>query len=135
MYVRFETLKQNHCSASRLGIFQEAGRLRDSEELTESDHDYLSEHLSWFNEHLTIPACLKEPGYHRAICWFHPRAQKPIFRIREVCALLEEYGIFIEQVESRFPGKIVYEDGWQIVAIPFRKKSRMDYRFYRKLSR
>jgi len=35
--------------------------------------------------------------------------------------ILREYGVVIDQISTEKPGYVVYEDGWQIVAKPFRK--------------
>ena len=32
--------------------------------------------------------------------------------------MLDQHGMLVDVWKSRSPGRIVYEDGWQIVAIP-----------------
>ena len=124
MYLRFETLKKCDSSDSREGVFQAAFSLRDSGNLLAYEQKELEKKLEWFNMHLESPDCLRDEGNHRGICWFHPRAEKPMALIRDICFLLNEYGIHTQMVKSRNPGTIIYEDGWQIVAKPRRKKSR-----------
>ena len=118
MYVRFQGLSQNDTSASRLGLFQLAFELRDEGDLPAYLHDQLVKHLEWLKEHLKSPKILREEEHHRAISRFHPRAKEPLKRVRAIKAILEEAGYNIEQVETRDPGIVIYEDGWQVVAKP-----------------
>jgi len=37
---------------------------------------------------------------------------------------MEQADIFIDIIKTTSPGSVIYEDGHQIVAIPYRKKSR-----------
>ena len=74
--------------------------------------------------HLKSPACLREPGNSRAISWFHPRALEPIRRVRAIVEIVREHGVQVEQVTTRDPGIVIYEDGWQVVAKPRRARPR-----------
>jgi hypothetical protein len=124
MYVRFETY-QRHCdSHSPQGVFQAAYRLRECNELPEYEQDWLGSDLNWLEMHLKIPTILRMPGHRRAICWFHPRAARPISKVRSIVLLLEEHGVRIRMVKTNKPGQIIYEDGWQIVAKPWRGRKK-----------
>jgi len=118
MYIRFQGQKQNSNSASKLGIFQLAFELRDSGELPSYLEQVLLKNLKWLKEHLKSPSILKQSGHHRAISWFHPRAKEPIKRIREIKSILEEFGYHIDQISTKDPGVVIYEDGFQVVAKP-----------------
>ena len=107
-----------------MGVFQEAFELRDSGVLTPDEERVLEGHLSWLKMHLKSPAVLRDDGHHRAIAWFHPRAKEPIRRVRAIIELLREYGVYVEQITTQSPGIVIYEDGWQVVAKPSRKRSR-----------
>lgn len=122
MYIRFEGQQPNPDSASKLGIFQLAFQLRDEGDIPRYAEEMLIKNLEWLREHLKSPKILKEDGYHRAISWFKPTAKEPIKRIRAIASVLEEYGYHISQVKTKEPGSIIYEDGFQIVAIPKRAK-------------
>lgn len=118
MYIRFEGLRQNERSSSRLGVLQLAFELRDSGTLPRYSEETLLNNISWIKEHLHSPRILREEGRHRAISWFHPRANEPLKRVREIVAILEDAGYHMNQVQTRDPGEIIYEDGWQLVATP-----------------
>ncbi len=120
MYVRFQGLRQNDTSGSRLGLFQLAFELRDEGDLPPYLHEQLVLHLEWLKEHLKSPQILNEKEHHRAISWFQHRAKKPLEHVRAIKAILEDAGYNIEQIETRDPGIVIYEDGWQVVAKPRR---------------
>ena len=72
--------------------------------------------------HLKSPAVLREDGNERALSWFHPRATRPIEKVRSIAALLEEHGIVVDMIKTDDPGIVIYEDGWQVVAKPRRRR-------------
>jgi hypothetical protein len=118
MYLRFEGLRRNNTSKSRLGLFQLAFELRDEGDIPTYSHDQLLTHLGWLTEHVKSPKILQKDQHHRAISWFHPRAKEPLKHVRAIKVILEEAGYYIEQVETRDPGVVIYEDDWQVVAKP-----------------
>lgn len=120
MYIRFQGKRRNELSASKLGIFQLAFELRDEGDLTDYEESTLLANLAWLKMHLKSPKILKEDEHHRAIAWFHPRAQEPLKRIRAIKLVLEEHGYHIDQITTRDPGNIIYEDGFQVIAKPKR---------------
>ena len=122
MYIRFQGQRQNETSSAKLGIFQLAYELRDSGDLPKYAERELIKNLQWLNKHLKSPKELKEDYNHRAIGWFHPHATEQLKRVRAIKAILEEAGYHIDQVKSRDPGIVIYEDGHQLIAKP-RKRS------------
>lgn len=120
-YIRFQTRVQDENSHRPSGVFVAVFDLRESVEISQYHSEELEKHLSWLKMHLKSPSCLRDRGNERAISWFHPRAVEPIRRIRALIEILREYGIVIDQITTQQPGYIVYEDGWQVVAKPFRK--------------
>ncbi|MEM6797907.1 MAG: hypothetical protein AAF589_00195 [Planctomycetota bacterium] len=124
MYIRFTTQAVDEESHSLLGVFQSAFALRDSSELAEHEEVELNDALEWLEMHLKSPTCLREPENRRAICWFDPRAQKPMRFIWRVIQVLQEHGVFVEVHKTDDPGNVLYQDGWQFVAKPWRKGRR-----------
>jgi hypothetical protein len=108
-------------SGRSLGILVAAHDLRDSNRVSVADETWLRTHLGYFNMHLKIPPCLKDPANRRALSWFRS-GSKMIDRVWDLKALMEEYDIFIEVVSSLNPGRIVYQDGHQVVAIPHSRR-------------
>ena len=121
MYLRFQTKAPDPQSGRPTGILVAAHQLRDSNRISIDDEAWLRDYLSYFNEHLKVPSCLKELKNRRAISWFK-EGSKMIDRVWSLKVFLEEQDVFIDVLSSRDPGIIVYEDGHQIVAKPTRKK-------------
>jgi hypothetical protein len=121
MYLRFQGRVPNLGTASRLGIFQLAIRLRDSDEVPDFAHKELVHHLDWLNTNLISPEILKTHGHYRAISWFKPDAKAPLQHIWPIKAVLEDHGFPIDVITTKLPGVVIYQDGWQIIAKPFRR--------------
>lgn len=119
-YIRFESLERCDDSASRLGIFQIAYRVRDAHRTSVHDANEIARHLEWLKEHLHSPDALDRHENRRAICWFRDGATDPIRRMWAIRPYLEAYGYWIETRTCWDPGKIVYADEWQVTAIPYR---------------
>ena len=108
-----------------MGVIQAAIELQDSGDLEAHEREWFGGELAWLDKHLKSPACLREPGNHRAISRFQPRANGPIEKAQSIVALLEEHGVRVRMVTTDDPGTIIYEDAWQVVAKPRgRKRSR-----------
>ena len=105
-----------------MGVFQAAFELRDAGHLEAHEVVWIETELNWLKMHLKSPACLREPGNHRAISWFHPKAKRAVEKTRSIAALLEEHGVRVRMVTTDDPRTIIYEDAWQVVAQPRRRK-------------
>ncbi len=118
MYIRFQGQRRNETSSSKLGVFQLAFELRDEGDVPKYLEAELLKNIQWLREHLKSPDVLDDAAHHRAISWFKPSAKEPIRRVRAIAAILNEHGYSIEQVQTRDPGVVIYEDGHQIIAKP-----------------
>ena len=118
MYIRFQGKRNNDSSSSKLGIFQLAYELRDNEDTPKYAHDEIQNILSWLDDNMEAPEILDDGKHHRAILWFKAEAKKQIDKIRAMKAILEEFGYHIDQITTKEPGLIIYEDDCQIVAKP-----------------
>jgi hypothetical protein len=80
--------------------------------------------LGWFDRQLPIPnrfsRSIRRGSSPKAICWFKDGAARYIRRVRELAALLERHGVWIEMLRTQRPGYLVYEDEYQVAAVPFR---------------
>jgi hypothetical protein len=125
-FIRFETLSPHPDSGRLSGVFAILHELRDDKHLTAYDFDRLDYLLAWFAKHLAKPerfsASSSKGASRRAtrgISYFKSTANKHIAKMRELSAVVREYGYEVTQVETTRPGRIVYEDDHQIVAEPF----------------
>ena len=119
-YIRFESQELCGDSASRLGIFQIAYRVRDAHETCLHDANEIARLIRWFRDYLHAPDALDDAQNRRAICWFRSTAHEPVRRVWAMKPHLEAYGHRIDLITTQDPGHIVYADGWQVAAIPRR---------------
>jgi hypothetical protein len=118
MFVRF-TIPYGERTPTGLatGIFRAAGRLRDADRFNTWQHQLLEEDFDWFNANLPVPTDLRRG---RAVCWFKPEARDAISRVWQMADLVESIGIPVRVYLKHRPGTIVYEDDFQVAALPWR---------------
>jgi len=122
MLIRFCMLFRDSFSHSRQGVFHAAFNLRDNGQLEGYEEEWLEREMSWLRMHLPAPECLRDPRNERAICWFKPDAKRAIEKVRGLVALLEAKGLPVETITTHDAGTVLYEDKWQVVAKPRRKR-------------
>ncbi|MEM1098057.1 MAG: hypothetical protein AAGH92_04645 [Planctomycetota bacterium] len=126
-FIRFVVDELDEDSGRRLGVFQAASDVLDRVDVPDEVAGPLREQLRWFSEHLEPPTrfseSTKKHAAHRAIGWFRPTASEHIFRMREMCRVLDEFGVPTRVILSEKPGKIVYDDEFQVATIPFRESN------------
>ena len=119
-YVRFVTHRIDDLSLTWQGIIHAVTDFKNQNDLESYVYDWVHHDLGWLNEYLPVPSCFRQPetGADEGVCWFHPSASEPIARVRSLSAILEEHGIPVRMLWSPNPGRVIYEDRWQIVAAP-----------------
>jgi len=125
-YIRFITTQANVVTGEPIGFFKFAYALIREKCATVGDERRLSELLDWFDDHLDAPdRFAKSSNVHahgKAISWFKPTALEHITNARKILDIIKRYGAKSEMLTTAKPGVIVFEDDFQITAIPFRDK-------------
>lgn len=99
--------------------------LRRKDIFLHDDAEKINELRNWFDQYLEPPTQFtkrrsnKETG--TAISWYHDSAKEHIAKMYEMSRILEKYGIIVSVVRREDPGYIVYEDDYQVAAIPYRE--------------
>jgi len=125
MLLRFVTAELDDESHEELGVFHAAGKLRDSGSLSRAEETLLQEIRDWFNINLEKPkrfTSAKPPYYRKrqnGISWFKDPAMRHIGKMHEMVALLKHHDVPVRMIKTERPGYILYEDEFQIVAVPF----------------
>ncbi len=114
-YIRFQTSIRSDETARPLGIFCAAGQLERTSKIDACARPWLEEALDWFNDNLQVPS-LGE-SCRRAVFWFRSDAQRLVAKVWDVVAVLREAGVTVQLQRTDVPGKIVYQDAYQIAAI------------------
>ena len=128
MFIRFVAKSRHEQSHCRTGVFQAADRLARRGELSDEEEGGYEAVRTWFSHHLPVPRRFSRSGRRhacgKAVCWFKRDANRHIEHVKSLVALLERHGIFMEMIRTERPGYVVYEDAYQIAAVPFRDTKR-----------
>ena len=120
MFVRFVVGAESENAAWLTGVITAARLLRDRGELHSYESERLEEIFDWFNAHLPCPPFGQKLQSGEwtpdAVAWFRPEAKRPVGCMWDIVAILREHGVAVRMVTSERPGKIVYEDDYQVVA-------------------
>ena len=123
MYVRFIVPVRDRASDQWQGIFTAAYALEREGKLLEHELVWLRGITAWFNRNLRRPRRLawstRANAPERAISWLKMSATEHLARLRELAALLEHKDVPVEELRTDKPGYVVYEDEYQVAAIPF----------------
>jgi len=124
MFIRFVPITEVAESEYHWSLFGAIGHLQDSGDVADDARARLSEIDAWFKGHLPEPYRLsrssKPHANDNAVCWFKASAHECIGKLREAVSILDEYDITVQMLTTDKPGYIVYEDKFQIAAVPFR---------------
>lgn len=128
-YVRFVCFQTVRRQKNRLGVFQAIRLARESDVAEDWALRELRILGDWFNEWLAEPITFAS-GRERfrygdyvqdgqtGLSWFKPTATEHIARMHRLKTALEACGVHVEVLTTRDPGKVVWEDGHQVVAEP-----------------
>lgn len=119
-YIRFVALMRDPDSHQKSGFFTAAYDLLRSDTLSIFYEVGIDHFLDWFRYNLDAPPEKLMEDNPKALCWFKDTANEHISKSRKLIQILQEHGIEIEMLVTRKPGNIIWEDEYQIMAIPYR---------------
>lgn len=115
-YVRIQGRETAYRTGMPVGIFaavhrlQEAGLLTDEEKAVYHEIDQV-----WFQENLPNPPFYDDDKPGKPITWFKTATSGFMLeKLRPLMDMLEKYAKPYDMVYTNFPGRIVYEDEWQV---------------------
>ncbi len=124
MYIRFFVNEIAEESGQKLGIFHAIRYLNDDGELSVIECELADQIMTWFSNNLESPLDnlnkQKSKKSEIYISWFKVSAKKHISKARELACILENKDISVEMFTTDKPGKIVYEDEFQIFSMPYK---------------
>jgi hypothetical protein len=115
MFIRFVVGLDDENHGDLTGPITEARLLRDAGTLDQLQVSWLEETYAWFNENLPTPPFKSSKWPRNAASWFKDDAAEPVRKMWEIAALLKQHGVPVRMLRSAHPGKILYEDAFQIV--------------------
>ena len=123
MYLRFITQFINEVDKPETGVFNAMHFIWEHKFTQDEDESKLKELYTWFKSNLDAPPWFSYPkGYpheSKALSWFKDSAKEHILKMQHVMEILERYGVRVNRIWTREPGQIVFEDEFQISAVPW----------------
>ena len=117
MYIRFVVGTENEETNTLHGPFTEARLLSDSKKLYDYEVEVINKIFDWYNDNLPCPPFESSKWPRNAITWFKIEAQEFISKLYEIKAILNEHEVQVITIKTESPGKILYEDEYQIVSV------------------
>jgi hypothetical protein len=123
-YVRFRSRYPNQ-AGERIGVFSLVNVLGRHGMLTPDEEEFRRENNSWYNAAYPEPSATHPGTYDPAVnphaaAWFKASATALIDRIPGYLLILDAHNVAWEEVRTADPGRIVYRDEHQVVAVPHR---------------
>jgi hypothetical protein len=123
MFIRFQSAVPNR-RGTFPGIFAMANGLRDAGLLSPADMDWVRREntrceRAYTDPSTVAPGCYDHEHNPGARSWFRESAGELLAIARAYTRLLERCGAPWAELRTRTPGRIVYEDSVQVVAVPF----------------
>jgi hypothetical protein len=115
MYIRFVVGGDDEHHRLLTGLIAEARLLRDRGHLEPYEAERLEIIYEWFNSNLPCPPFSTSNWSRDAVTWFKDSAKDSIKQMRELSLLLQSHGRLVRTLRSENPGKVLYEDEFQIV--------------------
>lgn len=123
MFIRFQSAVPNRGGTSP-GIFAMANGLRDTGMLSPEDDRWVRSMNAHCEHAYTDPSTVVADCYDRernpgARSWFRENADELLAIARAYTQLLDRCRVPWTELRTSAPGRIVYEDSVQVVAVPF----------------
>lgn len=138
--IRFVVHRKHWRSGERCGLFQAINDILGGEEPQNHLQPALLELAGWFDANLRSPFRSEttrvqsrwwrahqssqsldrkiEPET-RSISWIKETATEHVTKLYHLKALIQESGWLVDELRTTKPGEVLYEDEFQVVAIPF----------------
>lgn len=107
--------KQSGVNQGILGVAYRISREKQAEGTCIAD---LDTHLEWLMSSFPIPDVFDNPESLKGVCWFKDTAVEIIAHVVAIIPYVEKCGFIVTELTSDVPGLVIYEDDFQIVAIP-----------------
>ncbi|MEU5956722.1 hypothetical protein [Streptomyces sp. NPDC047525] len=121
-YVRYES-PVRHPRGHFPGVFVLVNGLAREGKLTPEQERFRRANNDWYDAAYPIPSKVDPTVYDQdvtpcAVAWFKATATHLIERVPGYLEILDAHGIECRVVRSSDPGRIVYEDDFQVVVVP-----------------
>jgi hypothetical protein len=115
MFVRFVVGADDAHHKALTGIINDAEALKVKGQLSPEEARDLEEIHKWLNRNLPVPPFKSSKWPKTAVAWFKDSAGEPLRRMWDLVAILREHDVPVRMLKSKEPGKVLYEDDYQVV--------------------
>lgn len=119
MYIRYQGTRNSGKTGKPSGIFAVAWHMKSRGHLTSDEIEEIQQIENWFEDNLPNPAFYEKANPRKAITWFKQETTtEMIEKIERIKTIIERNGWQIEvEFRETSPGKVIYEDEYQIATI------------------
>ena len=121
MFIRFVVGTDGEHHRSLTGVITEARLLREENKLSPYEEEWLEGIYDWFNSYLPCPPFSTGQFPTHAVAWFKAESSEFIARMWDIVAIIEDHDVPVHLLRSHNPGKIVYEDEYQVLVEEWRR--------------
>jgi len=120
-FVRLQALYRGRLGVE-VGVFVAVDHLRRADRLTEDEEELYFDVDDWFQVHLPNPPFYDDGNPKGAVTWFKSSSTGEMRRrLEPLCRILDVYGVTWAVAESADPGTLIYEDRFQVGAVPYQR--------------
>lgn len=122
-YIRFAVFEKDDKSGREKGLFAAMSDLVLADRLYQYERELEQELYDWFKKNLKVPTVQSSGSNHyknvNALSWFKSSAKEHIDKFLHYASILESHDIHVIRIVTDKPGNILYEDLFQVAAVPF----------------
>lgn len=123
-FVRFQSPVRNE-RGMFTGVFGLVNGLARAGRLSVEQEAFRRTNNDWYDANFINPAQVDPSVYDTALnpgamAWFKATAHVFIERVDGYLSILDTHGIPCVKVASAYPGTVIYEDEYQVVAVPLK---------------
>lgn len=123
LYVRYQS-PARHQRGHFTGVFGLVNGLAREGKLTTEQEQFRRTNNDWYDSAYPDPSTIDPTVYDhdvnpRAVAWFKVTATHLIERVPGYLEILDAHGVECRVVRSSDPGRVVYEDEFQVVVVPY----------------
>ncbi|MFJ2783648.1 hypothetical protein ACIQCR_02425 [Streptomyces sp. NPDC093249] len=120
-HIRFQSPTRSP-RGHRPGVFGLANALAREGLLSAEEYAVWRASNDWYDTHVPNPSTVDPTVYDPAVnpgaaAWFLPTATEALARVAPYLRILRDHGVPCVRLESADPGRIVYADTYQVVAV------------------
>jgi hypothetical protein len=116
-YVRIQT-RYSGKTGKPVGIFGACWHLQRAGKLNDAEIDLFRSIDNWFIDNLPEPPFYKDGNPDKAVTWFkRDTTEKMMEELKPLMELLDKNKVEYDIVLTNFPGKIIYEDEYQVATV------------------